>query len=42
MPNIWRGLFTLIWYASEYSGVGLGRFAPYVFQEMTGCKGKKV
>lgn len=35
---IWK----LIWNISEYTGVGLGRFAPYVFGKMINSKGKKL
>ena len=34
-PNIW----SWIWDTSEALGVGLGRFAPYVFAKMIGCEG---
>lgn len=32
--NIWR----VIWEISEWSGIGLGRLAPFVFAKMIGCK----
>lgn len=35
---IWR----LIWNLSERTGIGLGRFAPIVFERMIGTKGEKV
>jgi hypothetical protein len=31
-----------LWNFSEWSGIGLGRFAPYVFGLMIGRKGKRV
>ena len=34
----WRG----IWNLSEFTGVGLGRFAPFVFGKMIGRRGKRV
>jgi hypothetical protein len=34
--------FTQLWNLSEWSGVGLGRFAPFVFEKMLGIKGQKV
>ena len=33
---------TLLWNFSEWSGMGLGRFAPIIFGWMIGVKGKKV
>ena len=38
MKLFWKA----IWSLSEFTGIGLGRFAPYVFGKMIGCKGKKV
>lgn len=32
--------FYLIWQLSEWSGIGLGRFAPWVFERMIGAKGE--
>lgn len=29
-------LYRIIWNISEWSGIGLGRFAPYVFGKMIG------
>ena len=31
-------IYKQIWNFSEWSGIGLGRFAPYVFGRMIGCK----
>jgi hypothetical protein len=31
-----------IWELSEFYGIGLGRFAPFVFGKMIGRKGKKI
>jgi len=31
-----------IWNTSEYTGIGLGRFAPIVFGWMIGSKGTKL
>ena len=36
-----RLLATLIWNVSEYTNIGLGRFAPYVFGLMIGAKTMK-
>lgn len=33
-------IYTFIWNMSEWSGIGLGKFAPYVFHQMIG--GEKV
>ena len=41
MPNAWRFLWSKVWDLSEWSGIGLGRFAPWVFHQMIGC-GKPV
>jgi len=35
--NLWRLLWTFVWNASEFTGIGLGRFAPWVFHQMVGC-----
>ena len=36
--NIWR----IIWELSEFTGIGLGRFAPLVFGKMIGKEGVRV
>ena len=33
---------TLIWNTAEKYNIDLGRFAPYVFGLMIGCRGKKI
>lgn len=38
----YRLFFRLIWDTSERFKVGLGRFAPFVFEQMTGFKGEKI
>ncbi len=35
-------LATIIWNLSEFTGIGLGRFAPYIFGRMIGAKGKRI
>lgn len=37
-----KWLWTAIWDLSEWSGIGLGRWAPVVFGRMIGRKGKRV
>ena len=37
----YRLLFRLVWDFSEWQKIGLGRFAPFVFEQMTGFKGGK-
>lgn len=32
----------LIWRLSEFCGIGLGRFAPFVFERMIGSKGHRI
>lgn len=29
-------IYPIIWNLSEYTGIGLGRFEPYVFRQMIG------
>ena len=38
--NLWQKIWSMVWYASEYTGIGLGRFAPWVFHQMIGCDHK--
>lgn len=33
-----KRFFTFIWNLSEKSGIGLGRFAPFVFESMCGLR----
>lgn len=35
---LWRKLWGAVWWASEWSGVGLGRWAPWVLSQMLGAK----
>ena len=35
-------LFATIWELSEFTGIGLGKFAPYVFERMIGIKGERI
>jgi hypothetical protein len=37
-----KWIYKRIWNLSEWSGIGLGRFAPYVFGKMIGAKGSNV
>lgn len=39
---MWRSIWQLVWDISEWSGVGLGRFAPWVFQQMIGAKRRRI
>ena len=36
-----KKLYTAIWNISEFTGIPLGRFAPFVFGKMIGVKGIK-
>ena len=38
MRQPWRW----IWQLSEWSGIGLGPFAPFVFERMIGRKGRRI
>lgn len=38
MNRVWG----FIWYLSEMSGIGLGKYAPYVFGKMINRKGKQL
>lgn len=38
----WRDLWQLVWLASEFTGIGLGQFAPWVFEQMIGRKGERI
>lgn len=38
--NLWQSLWSWVWRASEYTGIVLGRFAPWVFHQMIGCDTK--
>lgn len=35
-----KRVYTFIWNVSEFTGIGLGKYAPYVFGKMLGKKGK--
>lgn len=37
-----RWVYTAIWNLSEWSGIGLGKYAPYVFKKIIGIKGQEV
>ena len=37
MKNFWR----FVWNLSEWTGIGLGRFAPFVFGKMIGREGHR-
>jgi len=37
-----KQIFKTIWNLSEFTGIGLGRFTPYVFGKMIGIKGHKI
>jgi hypothetical protein len=39
--RIWQGFWGRVWWFSEFSGIGLGRFAPWVFGQMIRVKGVK-
>jgi len=36
-----RIFYRFLWNLSEYTGIGLGKLAPYVFQQMIGGYGMK-
>lgn len=35
--NLWQWAWLQVWNLSEWSGIGLGRLAPWVFHQMIGC-----
>lgn len=35
----WRSLWAIVWGLSERTGIGLGRLAPWVFEQAMGLKG---
>jgi len=35
--RIWRKFWLLVWNTSEFIGIGLGRFAPWVFKQIIEC-----
>jgi hypothetical protein len=37
-----RYFWVFLWYLSELTGIGLGRFAPFVFAKMGRLKGRKI
>lgn len=40
--NPWQLFWGLIWEISETTRIGLGRFAPFVFVQAMGHKGKEI
>lgn len=38
--NLWQWFCGRVWIFCEFMGVDLGRFAPWVFHQMIGCKTK--
>lgn len=38
--NLWRFIWSTVWNISERTGIGLGKFAPWVFHQMIGCDTK--
>jgi hypothetical protein len=38
----WQSFWLLVWELSEFTGWGLGRFAPWVFRQLMGCKGQRI
>ena len=37
-----KWIYKQIWNLSEWSGIGLGKYAPMVFGKMIGSKGKRI
>lgn len=40
--KVWQKFWGLVWQLSEATNIGLGRFAPWVFEQMIGCSKKEV
>lgn len=38
--NLWKFIWSTVWNISERTGIGLGKFAPWVFHQMIGCDTK--
>ncbi|MBK5145103.1 hypothetical protein I2494_15545 [Budviciaceae bacterium BWR-B9] len=38
----WQWFWLQVWELSEWTGIGLGRFAPWVFSQMIGVRGVKI
>jgi hypothetical protein len=38
----WKFLLSCIWNLSEWSGIGLGKYAPKIFEKIIEHKGKKL
>jgi hypothetical protein len=41
MSWAWRTFWRAVWNLSELSGIGLGRFAPWVLAQALGSRGEK-
>lgn len=39
---LWVQCWAFVWDCSELSGIGLGKAAPWVFEQMTGREGRRV
>ena len=37
-----KTIASIVWAFSEWSGIGLGRFAPYVFHKKIGCHYRRI
>lgn len=37
-----RHFWSFVWNLSEFTGIGLGKYAPFVFGRMIGVKGEEV
>ena len=41
LRGLWQEFWSIVWNMAEYFNVDLGRFAPWVFGQMIGCKSEK-
>lgn len=42
IEKLTKWFYTQIWNTSEFTGISLGKYAPYVFEKMLGTEGKKL
>jgi len=38
MKKLWMSFWKVIWDTSEFMDISLGKYAPWIFAQMVGCK----